>query len=174
MTLLKVAPDKVYMLAEERIRFPVSADVPPELVPLVVAGDLQKGIDNLERFKGWKRIEVVPSRQLWPENKVCCELMRQPPGSTITLRFKPSDFQGDPDDATNFKETSDNESRLAIEGIIDWVAIVHFWQPAIHINLDEEREEHQAMTPKNGFATWESMPPDAWTALREKYEHKWQ
>jgi|GEM_PF-2493297 len=168
--LLTVVPDKTYLITEERLRFSVDATVPPNAVPFIVAKDLQKSIDILERLRGWKRMETVPARTAFPLDKVCCEQMRQKPGTTIGLRFLPSNAQGDLDDMTNFGLVSDENKRFYVDGLIDWVAVVHFWQPAVVINNDAEKEANEALyTPTEGFARWEDLPLNAWSAARKRF-----
>lgn len=167
MTLLKVQPDHTWAIVEERIRFPVDVSVPPTMVPFVVAKDLQKAIDILEKHRGWRRLETVPTHRSFT-GKPCCTQLAGKPGDTITLKFVPSDFQGDTDDAHNFGEVSDARHRQEEEGLIDWVAIVHFWQPTITINTEQIREETPG--PSEGFADWNSLPTDAWLAVRQRFE----
>lgn len=167
MTALKVAPDKTWLLTEEHLRFAVDAMVPPRMVPLVVAADLRKGIEILERHRGWRRVETVPARQAFA-GKPCCEQMRAKPGTVLTLIFRPSDFQGDTDDAHNNGTVSCGvgDNRLLDQGVIDWVAIVHFWEPAEHIDLDQVAEEMKAPMP--GHVDWDSVPMDLWPVLKQR------
>lgn len=170
MTLLKVAPDKSFMITEARLRFPVDAHAPYGMIPLIVASDLKKSIENLEKFRGWHVLETVPSRKQFPANMACCEQMLKPSGTALKIRFMPSDFQGDPDDATNFNEVADDNHRLLVEAIVDWVAIVHFWEPAVHVNMEEVRDDSRSLAAGDGFMDWKSIPAHAWPELRKRYE----
>ena len=171
MSLLKVVPDREWLLVEENLRFPVDCTVPPALVPVVIAGDLQKSIDTLERLREWKRLELVPTRKAFA-GKPCCLQMAKKPGSVLKIIIKPSPFQGDVDDATNALYRGDsvaveNEgNRIENDGLIDWVAVLHFWQPAIHYNREEFKEELTAPIP--GFADWDSILGN-WPVLKQRY-----
>lgn len=171
MTLLTVQPDKTWLLVEENLRFPVDGSVPPALVPVVIGSDLQKSIDILERLRGWRRLETVPKRKAFA-GKPCCLQMAKKPGSVLNIIIKPSPFQGDTDDATNalnrgeLFSVENGGSRLEEDGLIDWIAVLHFWQPAIHYNREEFKEELTAPMP--GFADWNSILGN-WPVLKQRY-----
>ncbi len=174
MTGINVAPDKTYLIAEERIRFPVPADVQPQMVPIYSFKTLEKSIDIFEKHRGWKMLDRVPARKQFPNGVACCDQMsRGKTGESLTIKFMPSDFQGDTDDAHNFDELSNPQHRLLVENTIDWVAIVHFWEPAIVINNDAEREFSQSLSLEDGFARWSDVPEDAWTAVKERLNKKY-
>ncbi len=170
MSLIKVQPDREWLIVENHLRFPVDVGVKPDMVPIVVAKDLQRAIETIERRDGGKRLEVVPDRPRFA-GKPCCDQLAQPPGSIINLRFKPSAYQGDTDDAHNLDAMSDPQFRSVEEGLIDWVAIVHFWEPAIHINLEAEAEYRRSLGPAQGFMTWDMLPDKAWSVTRKRFEN---
>ena len=156
---------------EENLRFPVDGSVPPALVPVVIAKDLQESIDTLERLRGWRRLETVPRRKAFA-GEPCCLQMAKKPGSVLKIIIKPSPFQGDADDATNALSRGESVSvenggdRFTVDGIIDWVAVLHFWQPAIHYNREEFKEELTAPAP--GLAEWNSILGN-WPVLKQRY-----
>jgi len=167
---IRVQPDKEFLITEERLRFPVDAAVPPNLVPFVIAGDLVKSIQIFERHRGWHLLDRVPKRKAFPGSVPCCDLIAKgKPGTALNPRFEPSLYQGDTDDAHNFQELSNPEFRLNVEGLIDWVAILHFWEPAVHVDRDHVKEASQALNPQQGFRRWEDMPKDAWIPTRKKF-----
>ena len=168
--LLKVDPGKEYQISEERLRFPVQGDVPPNMVPFVILPDLRKAIDIFEKHRKWKLIDAVPQRKEFPGGKPCCaDIMSKKPGESLTIVFEPSNFQGDTDDAHNFGEISNPEKRLLVENIIDWVAIMHFWVPTIGINMDAERDHRASLSYEQGFTPLEALTPYLQQKLKEKY-----
>ena len=78
----------------------------------------------------------------------------------------------DADDATNALSRGESVSvenggdRFTVDGIIDWVAVLHFWQPAIHYNREEFKEELTAPAP--GLAEWNSILGN-WPVLKQRY-----
>lgn len=170
MAIVKVQPDKQYLISEERIRFSAPADIAPQLIPFHAFKTIEKSKDIFEKHRGWRFLDTVPSRKLFPGGKPCCtQILERKPGQPLTIKFMPSDYQGDTDDAHNFGELSNPEHRLTAENTIDWVAIMHFWVPAIVVNLDEQREYAQALNAEKGFMPWESMPTDGWSVLRKRF-----
>lgn len=173
LSLLKVAPDKTYLINEERIRFTAPADMDPRLVPMFAFKTIAQAKDIYEKHRGWRFLDAVPARREFPGGKPCCtDMVSKKVGEPLTIKFMPSDYQGDTDDAHNFGELSNKQHRITVENIIDWVAIMHFWEPAIVVNLDEEKENRLALSTDEGFATWDSMPTNAWTALKKRFENK--
>lgn len=171
MSLIRIQADKKYLIEECRIRFEAPADIPPNLVPLYAFKTIEWSKDRFERFKGWRFLDRVPARKAFAGGKPCCtQIVTRKPGESLTIKFMPSDFQGDTDDAHNFGTLSDKESRILIDNTIDWVAVMHFWVPAITVNQDEENEFRRSQTYAEGFAQWDALPTDAWTALREKFQ----
>ena len=168
MVLINVQPDKQWFITEERLRFAVDASVPPAWIPLTIAKDLYKAIKILEDHRGWRHITVTPSRQQFA-GKPCCPKMSVP-GTPLGVVFMPAAYQGDADDATNFSEVSDGSHRLLVEGLIDWVAIVHFWTPALFFNTAQLKEE----TPREreGFVSPELLPK-GYLEAKEKRK-QWQ
>ena len=170
MSLVKVQPDKQYLIEECRIRFEAPADIEPYMVPFHAFKTIEWSKDRFERFKGWKFLDRVPARKAFPNGTPCCpQIMERKPGESLTIKFMPSEYQGDTDDAHNFGTMSDKNKRIFVDNKIDWVAIMHFWVPAVTVNLDEEREFRDSQTYAEGFAQWDALPPEAWTALREKF-----
>jgi len=157
MTLVKVQPDKVYTLTEYRLRFAVPADLPEDMVPVYVARDLQKSIENLERFRGCRYVHRIPDRLHFTSSPCCARIALGLPGQEIPIRFEKSDYQGDTDDAHNFGLLSDPGGRIEQDGLIDWVAICHFWEPAVWIEK-EDIEEFQTFGENEGFVHPENMP----------------
>ena len=153
--LTRVAPDREWFIVEENLRFPVDAAVPANLVPIVVASDLRRSIDILEKHRGWKYLDSVPTHRKYA--KPCCDQIEKGrAGSPLRIRFQPSPLQADTDDAHNFGGTySPNGVRLYVDGKIDWVAIMHFWQPGIVVTPAEDRENMFL-----GGLTPAEMPPE--------------
>ncbi|MFA7267058.1 MAG: hypothetical protein WC054_12170 [Candidatus Nanopelagicales bacterium] len=168
--LIRTVPDKEYLITEERIRFPVDATVPPNLVPFAVAGDLLKSIEILERHRGWHLLDRVPDRKRFP-GKACCKLIDSKPGTALHPRFEVASFQGDTDDATNFQLLSNPDRRQFVDGLIDWVAILHFWEPAVFVIPDQLKEDSRALDKEEGFVSWDKMPSNAWSATRERFNN---
>lgn len=156
---LKVQPDTTFFIAEERLRFPVAADVKPEEVPYAIFRDLKKSVEIFEKHRNWTLLDVVPARKRFAGGKPCCaEIMAKKRGEPLTIKFMPSDFQGDTDDAHNFNELSDPHKRLTVENIIDWVAIMHFWVPSISVDMDVERDYSRSLNARPGFAPLDKLP----------------
>jgi hypothetical protein len=167
MVLLKVQPDRQYVVAHEVFRLsPLDAAVPPNMVPIYRAKEVLAAIEKYHRLQQWTVLERVPRRKVFPSGRACCDQLAQPSGSPIVMRFSPSDYQGDTDDAHNFGIISDS-GLLEASGVIDWTATLHFWQPALIVNLDDEREARAALT--EGFMPWEAMPEGAWPELRKRF-----
>jgi len=170
MSVIKVVPDKTYLIQECRIRFEAPADIEPQMVPFYAFKVIEWSKDRFERFKGWRFLDRVPARQAFSGGKPCCtQIVTRKVGEPLTIKFMPSDFQGDTDDAHNFGTMSDKDKRIHVDNKIDWVAIMHFWVPAITVDLDAEREFRASQTYAEGFAQWDAMPTGDWTALREKF-----
>lgn len=169
---LTVQKDKVYFIAEERLRFPVDGDVEPNMVPFVIYNDLKKAVEIFERHRGWKLLDACPARKLFPNNEPCCsEIVGKKPGESLTIRFEPSAFQGDTDDAHNFDELSNPEKRLYEENVIDWVAIMHFWVPADRFDPDQEADYRQSTDMSKGFATLDNLPDGLANYLMERFKY---
>lgn len=167
---LKVQPDKTYLIAEERLRFPVAADVEPNMVPFLLYKDLRKAVDIFEKHRGWKLLDAVPARKQFPGGKPCCaDIMRKKRGESLTIRFMPSDFQGDTDDAHNFNEVSNPDKRLHEENIIDWVAIMHFWVPADFVDMSAEKDYSRALNKTQGFAPVDRLPAGAVAEIIKRF-----
>ncbi len=159
---LKVQPDKHYLIAEERLRFPVAADVEPAAVPFLLFADLKKSVEIFEKHRGWRLLDAVPARKEFPGGKPCCaDIVTRKPGESLTIKFMPSDFQGDTDDAHNFNEVSDPNKRLYEENTIDWVAIMHFWVPAMTVDMSAEADYSCSLNLTPGFAPLDLLPSGA-------------
>ena len=138
--LTRVQPDREWFIVEEHLRFAVDATVPTNLVPIVIARDLRKSIDILEKHRGWKYLDTVPTHRKYL-NPCCDQIATGRAGTPLRMRFQPSPLQADTDDAHNFGGTySPKGERLYVDGKIDWVAIMHFWQPGIVVTPAEDRE----------------------------------
>jgi hypothetical protein len=169
---LTVAKDKQYLIAEERLRFPVDGDVPPALVPFTIFKDLQKAVDIFEKHRGWKLLDAVPRRKQFPGGKPCCaEITKKKAGESLSVKFMPASFQGDTDDAHNFDELSNPDKRLYEENIIDWVAIMHFWVPAVMKDPDYDAEYRNYTNLNEGFATLDTLPTEVASYLRERFKN---
>lgn len=171
---LKVQPDKQYLIAEERLRFAIPADIPPERVPMAVylSGELPAAMEIFEKHRGWKFLDAVPKRKQFPGGKPCCaEIMSKKAGEPLTIRFVPSDFQGDTDDAHNFGELSDPDKRLNLENTIDWVAVMHFWVPAITVDEVAEQEYRNSLGLAEGFAPMDKLPDPVAEILKKRFEN---
>lgn len=171
MALIQIAPDKEFVISEERLRFAVPADIPPAEVPfhLYLSGVLQQAIETYTKFRGWRMIDAVPQRKKFLRGQACCDQLKEGKnGDQITLRFLPSSFQGDTDDAHNFGELSNPDKRMYEDNLIDWVAVIHFWVPTIPINLDKEREISNSLSYANGFTPLSDMPAPLQDMLKRK------
>ena len=168
---LKVQPDKQYLISENRLRFPVQANVEPGMVPFVIAHDLRKAIDIYEKHRDWKLITAAPpkAKRKFPKGKPCCaDFHGLKAGERVMFRFMPATFQGDTDDAHNFNELSDPTKRLEVEDIIDWVVVSHWWVPAMQFDNDAEAEYSKMLGLAEGFATRDSMPQGVLDYLKER------
>lgn len=171
---LKVQPDKQYLIAEERLRFAVPADIEPDRIPiaLYLSGELPAAMEIFEKHRGWKFLDTVPKRKQFPGGKPCCaEIMGKKPGESLTIKFVQSGFQGDTDDAHNFNELSNPGKRLMEENIIDWVAIMHFWVPAIVIDNQAEEDYRKSLGLQQGFATLDSLPTQLSDYLQDRFKN---
>lgn len=160
--------DKEYDITEVRLRFELDAALSPDMVLLSIVGSMDKAIQFQERFRDFKVITRVPTKRQMKGKTPCCLQMAQPPGTALKLIIKPSEFQGDTDDAQNFGELSDPTKRIHIDGKVDWVAITHFWTPCIVVNQEQIAEERKALGPEQGLARWEDIPADHWPNLRKR------
>lgn len=152
MSLIRIQPDKEYSVVEERLRFPVPADLNSGQVPFYIARDLTKSIEILERHRDWHFMDRVPQRIKFCGKPCCSEIALGLPGQPLPIRFAISDYQGDTDDAHNFAEMSDPNKRTYEDNIVDWVAICHFWQPVVVVEMEPIFGE------KEGFVSPENMP----------------
>ena len=164
MVLLKVAPDTVWLPQEVRESFSVAADMPKELVPIAAFPHIKAAIAQYQRVHKWQFIEKVP-RYRPPAHLACCALIaRGLPGADIPLRFEVSPLQADPEDiATADMEAADDAKRLFVDNKIDWVAVLHFIRPAIHVNQNELIESLPG--EMDGFRSPEAMPTSTWAQL---------
>lgn len=160
--------DKEYEITEVRLRFELDAGFDPGAVLLAVAGKIDEAIKFNERFRDYHIIARVPSRRQMKGKKPCCLQMAQPPGTELKLVIKPSEFQGDTDDAHNFGELSDKQKRIAVDGKVDWVVVTHMWVPVIYVNKDKQKEEQAGN--EFGLATWAQIPGDYWPVARKKLQ----
>lgn len=171
---LKVQPDKQYLIAEERLRFSLPADIPPDRVPYAVmlSGELPAAMEIFEKHRGWRPLTTVPKRKQFPGGKPCCaEIMSRKVGETLTIKFMPSDYQGDTDDAHNFGELSNPGKRLEEDNLVDWVAIIHFWVPAITVDNQAEADYRNSLGLAQGFAPLELLPGTVASYLQERFKN---
>ena len=167
MTLLKIQPDRQWFVQEERLRFAVVADVPENLVPIVIFKDLQRSIDILEKLRGWRYIDTWPSH-VNITSPCCPQIASAKPGRKITMRFEPSALQADSDDAHNSGMATTGEDRLYVDNKIDWVAIMHFWVPGIVVNPFDDAEYKASLTEKEGFVSPNRLPKEL-LAVSKRY-----
>lgn len=153
--LLKVQPDTEYGIVEERLRFEVPAGIPEKAIPFYIARDLAKSIELLERLRGYRVIDRIPTRLKFCAAPCCPSIALGMPGRELPIKFEKSAFQGDTDDAHNFDEMSDPDKRALEENIEDWVAIVHFWEPLVVRNIADAKA---AMESEEGLVRPEDMP----------------
>jgi len=128
------------------------------MVPIVAFKDLQGAINALET-RGWKFIEHVPSQKRLLKSFCCDQIRLGKVGKPIQMQFMPSDLQADSDDAHNFGDVYDQRGkRLYVENKIDWIAVTHFCEPAVHIDLNELKDSRP--TEKDGFVSPENLPKE--------------
>lgn len=155
MSLHKVQKDRDWFIVEEHLRFEgVDALVPPSIVPVLLLEDLEKSIDVLERLRGWKEIQSVPTHRRI-KGAPCCIQITGKAGAPLKRRFYPSAAQGRSDDLHNSMSVVD---QVTAHSRVAWIAVVHFWTPSITVDPDETREWKQSLTPANGFVTPDRMP----------------
>ena len=172
MAAINVTPDKEYMITEKRLRFAVDAEVPPAMVPFTVVKQLARDIETFQKHRGWTFLDRVPARKQFPAGRACCEqMLAGKPGESLTIRFFPAEFQGDTDDAHNFSEMSDKTKRIQVDGKIDWIAVCHFWEPAVFVNREAEREYSRGLGEQSGFMKWDALPSDHWAVVRRRFEN---
>lgn len=166
MTRIKVQPDREWLITEWRLRFAVDAEVPKNLVPIVIFKDLQQAIGIMENVRHWRFIDTMPTHK--PFVKPCCaQIASAKPGQPIKMIFEPSALQGDPDDAHNFGGATTGEHRLHVDNKIDWVAVCHFWAPAVHRNLEQIADEMPRES--EGFVSPELLPKE-FLAVNKRYQ----
>lgn len=173
-----VQMDKGYQISEARLRFPVDAGISmqvqtnPDTLLFFIAKDLVKGIENLERFRNYRKIEYVPRKRDFGGRGPCCDQMRLPAGTPVKIAFEPSGFQGDPEDSDKELTPTDGTDRLHVDGVVDWIAKVHFWTPVIAFNSEGYSEEKAAAEKDlGGFLSWDQMPAGAYPQIRKRFEH---
>lgn len=151
MTLVKVQPDKAYVIEESFIRFTLDYDKSPESAWREVRDLLLQDIAFKQEFRDWTFIPVVPRQKRFGANGPCCPAMAlAKPGTVLAVEYEKSALQADADDAHNSGDVADFEGRrLFVEGKIDWHAKMHFWVPALFINPDEIRESMAASLYSN-------------------------
>lgn len=172
MTLVKVQPDTEWGIVEMRLRFSVDYSVPEKMLYIHNLLDLTKAIDILERTRGWHFLTKVPARKqfLGGAPPCCAKVAAAPSGTPLEVWYEKSDLQADSDDAHNFNEVSDGTERFYSEGLIDWVAVCHFWQKGIWLNKDEVFEGMQSLNRSNGFVS----PEESKSAKVKEIWKKWQ
>lgn len=157
MSLIRVQPDTTYAISEVRLRFEAPADIPDHLVPFHVAQQLAEAIAKMEKFKGCKFIDRIPDQIKFCGKPCCTQIALGLPGQPVKILFERSAFQGDTDDAHNFGAVSDPDSRIEQDNLVDWVAVTHFWEPAIWIQ-QEEVDEFKNLGEKDGYVHRDNMP----------------
>ena len=170
---LKVVPDTQWLPTEVRERFTAPAEMLTNkdertqqvLLALYAYPVIKNAIDLYERVRHWKFLEVVPKNRPLPEQACCARILRGKTGEALPLRFELSPFQGDVDDAHNSGMAVDNAARLG-EGLMDWVAILHFLQPALI--LDGRAMVEEELGWEQGFMPYESLPAELQTVIKEK------
>jgi hypothetical protein len=133
----------------------------------VIFKDLQYAIEKMERLRHWKFLDTMPTHKRI--KKPCCtQIASAKAGQPLKLVFEPSIMQGDTDDAHNSGLAQDNGHRLHIDNKIDWVAICHFWAPAITINREQIAEE--SLREADGFVSPELLPKQL-RAVNKRYRN---
>lgn len=166
MTRINVQPDREWGITEWRLRFAVDAEVPKNLVPIVIFKDLQQAIDIMEKLRKWRFIDTMPTHK--PIATPCCQqIATAKVGQPIKMVFEPSALQGDADDAHNFGQATTGEHRLYVDNKIDWVAVCHFWAPLIHTNLEQLADEMPREA--EGFVSPELLPKE-FLAVNKRYK----
>ena len=86
MSVIKVVPDKTYLIQECRIRFEAPADIEPQMVPFYAFKVIEWSKDRFERFKGWRFLDRVPARQAFSGGKPCCtQIVTRKVGEPLTI-----------------------------------------------------------------------------------------
>lgn len=141
MTLVKVQPDKEYVIEEAFVRFTLDYDKSPKEAWKEVSNLLLRDIAFKQEFRDWTFIPTVPRRPRFANGPCCSAFIVGKPGDVLAVDYEKSPLQADADDAHNSGDVADFEGkRLFTEGKIDWHARLHFWVPALFIDPDEIRE----------------------------------
>ena len=151
-----------------RLRFAVDAGVPKEMVPITILKDILQAISIMEKLRHYKHIDTMPTHIPKIQKPCCTQIAKARPGQPIRVIIEPSALQGDTDDIHNSGEATNGEHRLHIDNKIDWVAIVHFWAPALTVNLDQLKEE--LPREAQGFVSPELLPKEL-LAVSERYKN---
>lgn len=132
-----------------------------QLLAIYSYNTIKHAIDTYQRLRKWKFIDRVPAKR--PNAKfICCEHMRSGrPGSALPLKFEMSPYQGELD--ADAEVATDNFKRFFVDGMIDYVVTLHFLQPAIWMNLDQQAEERPGL--KQGFVPTELLPSETKRAI---------
>ena len=172
---LNVVPDTQWLPTEVRERFTAPAEMltnkdekmQQTLLAIYAYPTIKHAIDLYERVRHWKFLEVVPKNRPLPEQACCARILRGKTGEALPLRFELSPFQGDVDDATNMGTAFDHDARLG-EGLMDWVAVLHFLQPALLIDGRAMAIEEDRPGLDEGHMPFELLPAVLQTAIKEK------
>lgn len=164
MTAITVAPDRQWLIQESRLRFAVDAGVTREMVPITILKDVLQAISIMEKLRHYKHIDTMPTHIPKIQKPCCTQIATARPGQPIKVIIEPSALQGDTDDIHNSGEATYGEERLYIDNKIDWVAIVHFWAPALNVNLEQLKEE--LPRESQGFVSPELLPKELLAASK--------
>lgn len=158
MTLINIVPDRKYGISENHLRMqPIASDMPPELWAAAVWPSLEKAIETMERLRKWTMLETVPKRKLFlGGGEACCEKMKLPVGSPLSIILRPSEMQGDPRDHPDADRVVTDGQEGTPTGDLYLTAVLHFWQPGISFNRQELVENMP--TEKQGFVSPENLP----------------
>lgn len=161
MTLIRVQPDRTWLVSEVYLRMAVDASMPDELFPALLEKPILEQIERIERLRHWKFLEVVPRKG--KDFVPCCDQLRAPAGSLISILIQDSPLQGDTDDLA-LGGLGDTYKRHAVQGKRDLRVVTHFLQPAVH--LDAEAIAKETPQTKDGFLSPEELP----TPLKKQLE----
>ncbi len=118
-------------------------------------------VEKLEKKKGWKMQERVPSAK--KDALACCQQMRQAPGTPLTIVFEESPLQQSTDDMEDSNKQASPQHRALTEGKRDIIVHIHFEQPAAVLGVD--KMDNTILGAGEGFLPTGELPQDLRTDL---------